>query len=59
MIDKWMIKMIKKETIQGKRLPIRRGSKKIRKEKRKIITVASTFINSEFNNNSPPQPIIL
>ena len=33
-------------------------SKKIGKEKRKRIAVASTFINSEFNNNSSLQTII-
>ena len=37
---------------------MKRGSKKIGKEKRKRITVASTFINSEFNNNSSPRTII-
>ena len=35
-----------------------RGSEKIEKEKRKRITVASTFKNSEFNNNSSPQTTI-
>ena len=37
---------------------MKRGSKKIGKETRKRITVASTFINSEFNNNSSSQTII-
>ena len=30
------------------------GGRIIRREKGKRITVASTFINSEFNNNSSP-----
>jgi len=34
------------------------GSEKIEKEKRKRIAVASTFRNSEFNNNSSPQTMI-
>ena len=31
---------------------------KIKREERKRITVASTFINSEFNNNSSPRTTI-
>ena len=34
------------------------GLKKIGREKRKRITVASTFINSEFHNLSSPRTII-
>ena len=34
------------------------GLRKIGKEKRKRITVASTFRNSKFNNNSSPWTII-
>ena len=37
---------------------MRRGSKEIGKEKRKRIIVASTFRNSEFNNNSSPRTMI-
>ena len=31
-----------------------RDGRKIGREKRKRITIVSTFINSEFNNNSSP-----
>ena len=34
------------------------GWRKTRKEKRKRITVAYTFRNSEFNNNSSPRIMI-
>ena len=37
---------------------MKEGWKKTGKEKRKRITVASTFRNSEFNNNSSPWTII-
>ena len=37
---------------------MKEGWKKTRKEKRKRITIASTFKNSEFNNNSSPRTII-
>ena len=37
---------------------MRWGSNEIGKEKRKGITIASTFRNSEFNNNSSPRTTI-
>ena len=37
---------------------MKEGWRKTRKEKRKKITVASTFRNSEFNNNSSPWTMI-
>ena len=37
---------------------MRGGSKEIGKERRKRITVASTFRNIEFNNNSSPRTTI-
>ena len=40
------------------RTPIREGLKNIVKEKRKIITVASTFRNSELNDNSSSRTTI-
>ena len=46
-----------KENYIMKKTPMRGGSKKNWKE-RKRITVASTFINSEFNNNSSPRTTI-
>ena len=35
-----------------------REERKIKREERKRITIASTLINSEFNNNSSPQTMI-
>ena len=37
---------------------MKEGWRKTGKEKRKKITVASTFRNSEFNNNSSPRTMI-
>ena len=41
-----------KESLWGK------DQRKVRKEKRERITVASTLINSEFNSNPSPRTII-
>ena len=37
---------------------MRGGLKEIEREERKKITIALTFINSEFNNNSSPRTTI-
>ena len=37
---------------------MKEGSEEIGKEKRKRTTIASTFRNSEFNNNSSPRTTI-
>ena len=47
-----------KENYIMKKTPMRGGSKKNWKEWEKKITVASTFISSEFNNNSSPRTTI-
>ena len=47
-----MILYKEKESLWGK------DQRKVRKEKRERITVASTLINSEFNSNPSPWTII-
>ena len=63
MINKWMIEMVEKEIISGKRLPIRGGSKNKERKKRKRIIVALSVVfaprNSESNNSSSPRITIL
>ena len=63
MINKGTIKMVEKEIIEGKRLPIREGSKEGGKKERKRVTIASSVVfapnNGESNNNSSPRITIL
>ena len=59
MTDKCAIKMEKKGDYIRKKSPYGgRIGKKVRKEERERITIASTLINSEFNSNPSPWTII-